>query len=75
MSKQSVEAGRKPKTSQGISREKSGADSPANPLPDEQEIAELAYQRWLERGCPQQSADEDWFEAERELRLGKLNSQ
>ena len=36
-----------------------------------QEIADLAYQRWVERGCPQGSADEDWFEAERELALRK----
>jgi hypothetical protein len=35
--------------------------------PDEREIADLAYQRWVERGCPQGSPEEDWFEAEREL--------
>jgi hypothetical protein len=35
---------------------------------DQGEIADLAYRRWVERGCPQGSADEDWFEAERELR-------
>jgi cytochrome c peroxidase len=39
---------------------------PATPLL-ESEIADLAYTRWLERGCPQGSADEDWFAAEREL--------
>jgi len=32
-----------------------------------EEIAELAYRRWLTRGCPPGSAEEDWLEAEREL--------
>jgi hypothetical protein len=36
--------------------------------PDERTVADLAYQRWVERGCPQGSAEEDWFEAERVLR-------
>ena len=27
------------------------------------EIAEAAYQRWVERGCPQGSAEEDWLKA------------
>ena len=34
---------------------------------NEQDVADLAYRRWLERGCPQGSSDVDWFEAEREL--------
>jgi hypothetical protein len=33
-----------------------------------QEIEELAYQLWQERGCPEGSPDEDWFRAEEELR-------
>lgn len=46
--------------------------APAAPVDEaatlsEQDIATLAYQRWLERGCPQGSPEEDWFEAEREL--------
>ncbi len=32
------------------------------------EIAEAAYRRWVERGCPQGSAEEDWLEAEKELK-------
>jgi hypothetical protein len=32
-----------------------------------QEIANLAYQFWLERGCPVGSSHEDWFRAERAL--------
>jgi hypothetical protein len=35
-----------------------GADS------DEPGIAELAYQLWLARGCPNGSDQEDWFIAE-----------
>ena len=35
---------------------------------DEQEIQQRAYEYWLERGCPEGSAEEDWFRAERELR-------
>lgn len=31
------------------------------------EIAEAAYRRWVEHGCPQGSAEEDWLEAEKEL--------
>jgi len=31
------------------------------------DIARLAYQHWIDRGCPQGAADEDWFEAEKEL--------
>jgi hypothetical protein len=31
------------------------------------EIAELAYELWLNRGCPSGSSEEDWFEAERRI--------
>jgi hypothetical protein len=34
---------------------------------DQEEIARLAYQFWLERGCPIGSAEQDWFRAEDEL--------
>jgi len=30
-------------------------------------IARLAYEHWLERGCPCGSPEEDWFHAERQL--------
>lgn len=34
---------------------------------DTRQIAALAYQFWLDRGCPDGSPDEDWFKAELEL--------
>jgi hypothetical protein len=30
--------------------------------------SELAYSLWQQRGCPEGSADEDWLEAEKQLR-------
>lgn len=35
---------------------------------DQAEVAELAYQRWVEKGCPQGIAEEDWLDAEKEVR-------
>lgn len=45
-----------------------GAESSAGTAAPACEIAALAYQHWLERGCPEGSPDEDWFFAEQELR-------
>jgi Protein of unknown function (DUF2934) len=64
---------RSPETSNGDQAEPVGApaeltsksSSPAQL--NEQDVANLAYQRWVERGCPQGSPEEDWFVAEREL--------
>jgi hypothetical protein len=36
--------------------------------PTNDEIATLAYRIWIERGCPIGSADDDWFQAEAELK-------
>ena len=36
---------------------------------DQALIADRAYQRWVERGCPLGTAEQDWLEAEKELRL------
>lgn len=47
-------------------------DEPA-PL-SEQDVADLAYHRWLERGCPQGSPEEDWFEAEHDLQSRSRSS-
>ena len=35
---------------------------------DREAIGRLAYFYWEERGCPNDSPDEDWFRAEAELR-------
>ena len=34
-----------------------------------EQIAERAYFRWLDRGCPLDSPEVDWFSAEQELAL------
>ena len=39
-----------------------------HPKLDQEAIARLAYFYWEERGCPNDSPDEDWFRAEAELR-------
>ena len=47
-------------------------DEPQSQQPlDPTAVADLAYQRWVEKGCPQGSAEDDWFEAERNLRSGR----
>lgn len=33
-----------------------------------QQIADLAYFIWLDRGCPAGTSEEDWYRAESELR-------
>jgi hypothetical protein len=35
-----------------------------------EQVAERAYFRWIERGCPVGTAEEDWFHAEQELGVG-----
>jgi len=35
-----------------------------------EEIRVRAYELWCDRGCPDGSADDDWYQAERELRGG-----
>lgn len=35
--------------------------------PMHEEIASLAYALWQRRGCPEGSAESDWFEAEQQL--------
>jgi hypothetical protein len=36
-------------------------------LPERDEIAELAYQLWVKRGCADGSPEEDWLRAEQAL--------
>jgi hypothetical protein len=38
--------------------------------PSEQDIAALAYELWLGRGCPEGSPEKDWFEAVEKMRSG-----
>jgi hypothetical protein len=49
-------------------REMSTVGEPANIAgivnPTEKEIATVAYQLWLDKGCPIGSDQEDWFRAE-----------
>ena len=40
-----------------------------------EDIAELAYEQWQARGCPEGSGEEDWFRAARELRARGENRQ
>ena len=35
---------------------------------DTQAVRRRAHQRWLDRGCPAGNPEQDWLEAERELR-------
>jgi hypothetical protein len=41
---------------------------PAKVSPNQANIARLAYLHWLERGCPIGSPEEDWSQAEHDLR-------
>lgn len=40
---------------------------------NQEEIAKVAYQLWVRRGCPAGSPEHDWFEASEMLRA-KVNS-
>jgi hypothetical protein len=40
---------------------------PQETLPTHEQIAERAHALWIERGCPEGSAEAHWLEAEREL--------
>ncbi len=42
-------------------------DNPAVAQFTKESIERLAYQYWLDRGCPSGSAEEDWYQAERAL--------
>lgn len=37
--------------------------------PEHRSIGELAYRLWQARGCPDGTAEKDWLEAEKQLRL------
>jgi hypothetical protein len=44
-----------------------GGVNPAAAQFSRESIEKLAYQYWLNRGCPSGSAEEDWYQAERAL--------
>ena len=46
---------------------------PSQKQPTHEEIAELAYQLWIERGSPDGSHEEDWQRAEEQLRVKPLS--
>lgn len=39
--------------------------------PEHRSIGELAYRLWQARGCPAGSAEQDWLDAEKQLRLAQ----
>ena len=39
--------------------------------PEHRSVGELAYQLWQDRGCPDGTAEQDWLDAERQLRAGR----
>jgi hypothetical protein len=40
-----------------------------------EQIAALAYEFWQARGCPEGTAEEDWFRAKQEIAKSKLMTQ
>lgn len=42
------------------------AGNPENAVTQER-VASLAYQLWMERGCPLGSPEDDWFRAKQQL--------
>jgi len=51
------------------------ASSPPAAKFDGKLIEALAYQNWLERGCPIGSDQADWFQAEAQLRASQPEQQ
>jgi hypothetical protein len=47
------------------------ATAPARNGPSQEQIARRAYEIFLARGDRQGDPEQDWFQAERELRLGR----
>jgi Protein of unknown function (DUF2934) len=39
--------------------------------PEHRSIGELAYHLWQARGCPEGSAEQDWLDAEKQLRIAQ----
>jgi len=45
-------------------------DSKDGHAPAHDDIAKLAHELWMQRGCPSDSSEQDWLEAETQLRVG-----
>lgn len=43
--------------------------------PENRKVDELAYQLWQARGCPVGTAEQDWLDAERRLRIAPPTTQ
>lgn len=41
---------------------------------NQQDVAELAYELWQARGCPDGSPEVDWFRAEQELQSREMKT-
>ncbi|MBX5481442.1 MAG: DUF2934 domain-containing protein [Myxococcaceae bacterium] len=58
-------------------RREENAATPSQPEPAEpqgpthEQIARRAYELWLQHGQQHGRAEEDWFQAERDLKLGR----
>jgi Protein of unknown function (DUF2934) len=52
----------------------SNADHEHTGSPLHVEIAQLAFHLWEQRGCPPDSHEHDWLEAERQLREAKVQN-
>jgi hypothetical protein len=63
-------------TTSGAATHRLRATVDGGPLaePISEQIAALAYALWQERGCPEGAAEQDWFEAEQQVRA-RIDSQ
>jgi hypothetical protein len=64
---------RKERTKSATSQD-SGLDGTIDAI-NRDAIEKLAYEYWLNRGCPVGSAEEDWIEAERSLQAAASAAQ
>lgn len=51
-----------------------GVNATSAGVPNTMEVAHRAYEIWCSKGCPEGTADEDWWEAERELQVRRSGS-
>jgi len=49
-------------------RSTSSTSSPSGTQVSQDKIAMRAYEKWCQRGCPHGTDQQDWYEAEREIR-------